>query len=170
MHKNTPFILALVYSVLFAATVCIVFYGGHIQYITHAYLIGLVLMAPFIYASIFLKRKRMAGVLAGREAVKEGLRFVVAATIYMCLFQVIFFEMDFREYKIHFMESTGPQILKEQIAAGKAKISETDIPRIIQEDVQQVTVFKEITAVVFKNLFYGTFCSFIFAVILKRKG
>jgi hypothetical protein len=111
----------------------------------------------------------MGGFLSGRDAVKEGLRFVVAATIYMSLFQVIFFEMDFRDYKINFMESTGPQILKDQIASGKAKIAESEIPRIIQEDVQQVTVFKEITAVVFKNLFYGVFCSFISAIILKRK-
>ncbi len=168
MQKNAPFLLALVYSILFAATVCTVFYGGYVKYITHAYLIGLLFMAPFIYFTIQLKRKREGGI-GGREAVKEGLRFVVAATLYMALFQVIFFEMDFKEYKINFMQTMGPQILKEQIAKGIAKIPESEIPRIISEDVQNVTVGKEITSVVFKNLFYGSFCSVLCAVLLKRK-
>jgi len=170
MQKNSSFILALIYSLLFAATVCIVFYGDHISYITHAYLIGLLFMLPFIYAAIWQKRKQNGGIIGGRDAVKEGLRFVIAATLFMSLFQVIFFELDFREYKINFMQTAGPEILKEQIAAGKAKISESQIPQIIAEDVQNVTVFKEITAVVFKNLFYGTFCAFISALILKRKA
>lgn len=169
MQKNTSVFLALIYSVLFAATVSFVFYGGHVEYITHAYLIGLLLMLPFIYTAVWLKRKREGGLLAGRDGVKEGLRFVVAATLFMALFQVIFFETGFHDYKVNFMETQGPEILKKQIAEGKARISEKDIPRIIQEDVQQVTVFKEITSVVFKNLFYGVFSSFIAAMALKRK-
>jgi hypothetical protein len=168
MQKNTPFFLAFIYSVLFAATVCFVFYGGHITYITHAYLIGVLGMFPFIYGSIWMKRRR-DGFLAGREGVKEGLRFVVAATLFMVLFQVIFFEMDFKAYKINFMQTSGPQILKEQIAKGTAKISESAIPGIIAEDVQQVTVTKEITSVVFKNLLFGAFASFISALVLKKK-
>lgn len=169
MQKNAPFLLALLYSVLFALTVCIVFYGGYVQYITHAYLIGLLFMLPFIFFAVWLKRKRMGGFLSGREGVKEGLRFVVAATLYMALFQVIFFELDFKEYKINFMQTAGPDILKKQIQDGTAKISEADIPKIISEDIRQVTVFKEITSVVFKNLVYGAFCSFLAAIILKKK-
>jgi len=168
MQKNTSFLLAFIYSLLFAATVCLVFYGDRVKYITHAYLIGLLFMLPFVFWTVWLKRKR-EGVLSGRDAVKEGLRFVVAATLFMALFQVIFFEMDFKEYKINFMQTMGPEILKEQIAAGKAKINEADIPKIIAEDVQQVTVFKEITSVVFKNLFYGSFSAFMAALVLKRK-
>jgi hypothetical protein len=170
MHKNAPFLLALLYSVLFAAAVCIVFYGGYVQYITHVYLIGLLFMLPFIFATVWLKRKRMGGVLGGREGVKEGLRFVIAATLYMSLFQVIFFELDFKEYKINFMQTMGPDILKEQIKAGTAKISEADIPKIISEDIREVTVFKEITSVVFKNLFFGSFCSFLAAILFKKKA
>ncbi len=168
MQKNTPFFLGLIYSVLFAATVCIVFYGGHIQYLTYAYLIGTLCMFPFIYMAVLMKRNR-DGVLAGRDAVKEGLRVVLAATIFMVLFQVIFFRMDFREYKVNFMQTQGPQILKEQIGKGTAKIKESDIPRIISEDVQEVTVFKEITSVVFKNLLFGSFSAFITALLLKKK-
>jgi hypothetical protein len=169
MQKNASVILAFIYSALFAATVSFVFYGGHVQYITHAYLIGLLVMLPFIYAAVWLKRKKQDGLLGGREGVKEGLRFVVAATLFMALFQVAFFETGFRDYKVNFMQTEGPVMLKKQIAEGKAKISEKDIPRIIREDVQQVTVFKEITSVVFKNLFYGAFSSFIAAMMLKRK-
>lgn len=170
MHKNAPFLLALLYSVLFAIAVCIVFYGGYVQYITHVYLIGLAFMMPFIFLAVWLRRRRMGGVLGGREGLREGLRFVVAATLYMALFQVIFFQLDFKEYKINFMQTMGPDILKEQIKTGQAKITEADIPKIIAEDIEQVTVFKEITSVVFKNLLFGAFSSFLAAVLFKRKG
>lgn len=169
MQKNTAFIFGGIYSLLFAAVVSFVFYGKHEHYITHAFLIGWLLMAPFIYGVIYMKRQRDGGMLAGREGVKEGLRFVIVVIVLLSLFQVLFFENGFRDYKVNFMQTTGPTILKEQIAAGTAKITEKDIPGIIEEDVKQVAVSKEITSVVFKNLFYGAFCSFIIALILKRK-
>ncbi len=170
MQKNTTVFLALIYSLLFAAAVCFFFYGDHVQYITYPYLVGLLFMLPFIYAAIFLKRKNEGGLLGGRPAFKEGLKFVVIATLFMALFQVLFFEFSFREYKINFMQTMGPQILKEQIAAGKMKMDEADIPKMIAADIEGVTVFKEITAVVFKNLFFGTFASVVSAIILKRKA
>lgn len=168
MQKNAPFITGFVYALLFAAGVCFVFYGGHVTYITHAYLVGLLCMLPFVFYVVWSKRKRDGG-LAGREGAKEGMRFVLAATIFMALFQVVFFQVDFKEYKINYMQTTGPQILKEQIAAGKIKLTEAEIDKVIAADVEGVTVFKEITSVVFKNLFFGVFCSFLSAVVLKRK-
>jgi hypothetical protein len=171
MQKNKPFILAFIYAALFISGVCVVFYGHHIQYITHAYLIGLLLMMPFVFASIwFQKRDIYHGEIGGRVAAKEGLKFVVAATLFLVLFQAIFFEISFREFKINYMQTVGPQMIKEQILAGKMKMSESEIPGMIAKDVEGVTLFKEITSVVFKTFFYGAFSSFISAVYLKRKA
>jgi len=171
MQKNKPVIIALIYSILFSASVCFVFYGDHIKYLTHVYLIGLLCMLPFLYYAVLLQKKNVyKGDMSGRIAGREGLRFVVAATFFLILFQVVFFETSFKAYKINYMQTVGPQILKDQITAGKLKLAETEIPKMIATDVEGVTLFKEITSVVFKTVFYGAFCSFIVAFLLKRKA
>jgi len=68
------------------------------------------------------------------------------------------------------METVGPQVLKEQIAAGKIKLTEAEIPKVIALDVADVTLFKEVTSVIFKNIFYGMFSSFVAAIFLKRNS
>ena len=68
------------------------------------------------------------------------------------------------------MQTVGPEMLKQEIAAGKIKITEAEIPKIIAADVAGVTLFKEVTSVIFKTVFYGVFCSLISAVLLRRKN
>ena len=128
-------------------------------------------MFPFLFLAVYLEKRDLhAGQIGGKVAGKAGLKFVVTATMFLVLFQAIFFETTFKEYKINYMQTSGPQILKEQIAAGKLKIKEEEIPQIIANDVEGVTLFKEITSVVFKTIFYGTFCSLITAVAMRRKS
>jgi len=170
MKINKSVILAFIYAVLFSALVCFVFYGNHIKYITHAYLIGLLFMLPFVYAAVwFQKRDVYQGEIGGRVAGKEGVKFVVIATLFLVVFQIVFFETSFKEYKINYMQTVGPQMLKEQILAGKLKIAEAEIPKMIAADVEGVNLFKEITSVIFKTIFYGIFCSVISALLLRRK-
>ncbi len=170
MFKNKIVALALVYALLFSAAVCMVFYGNHVKYITHVYLIGLLAMFPFVYAAIWFQRKDVHdGEIGGKDAGKEGIRFVVITTFFLIIFQIVFFENVFKEYKINYMNTVGPQMLKEQILAGKLKITEADIPKMIANDVEGVTLFKEITSVIFKTIFYGVFCSLISAILLRRK-
>lgn len=164
-----PFLVALLYSVLFIATVCFVFYGGYPKYITHAYLLGLICMLPFAFLTIFWQRQTVyGGTISGKNAVKEGLKFVLVTTLLLIVFQSVFFEASFKNFKINYMQTVGPQVLKDQIAAGKIKLTEAEIPKVIALDVADVTLFKEITSVVFKNIFYGVFSSFIAAIFLKR--
>ena len=166
-----PFVVALVYSLLFIATICFTFYGGHTQYITHAYLIGLVCMLPFVFIAILWQRQTVyGGIISGKVAVKEGLKFVLVATLILIVFQTVFFEKSFRNFKANYMETVGPQVLKEQIAAGKIKLTEAEIPKVIALDVADVTLFKEVTSVIFKNIFYGMFSSFVAAIFLKRNS
>ena len=170
MQKNKTFILAFIYAVLFAAAVCFIYYNNHIKYITHVYLIGLLCMFPFLYAAVYYDKKdNYDGEIGGKVAGKSGFKFVVTATLFLMLFQTVFFVTSFKEYKINYMQTVGPQMLKEQIAAGKLKITEAEIPKVIATDIEGVTLFKEITSVIFKTVFYGVFCSLIVAVLLKRK-
>lgn len=170
MQKNKTLIIAFIYSLLFSAAVCVVFYGDHVKYITHVYLIGLLCMFPFLFTAVYFERKdNFDNEIGGRAASKLGLKFVVMATLFLMLFQTVFFTVSFKDYKINYMQSVGPQMLKEQIASGNLKITEAEIPKVIATDVEGVTLFKEITSVIFKTVFYGAFCSIITAFTLKRK-
>ena len=171
MKISKPVILAFVYAVLFSALVSFVFYGDHIKYIGKAYFLGLLGMLPFVYAAVWFQRRDIhEGEIGGKEAGKEGIKFVVIATLFLIVFQIIFFETSFREYKVNYMQTVGPEMLKQEIAAGKIKITEAEIPKIIAADVAGVTLFKEVTSVIFKTVFYGVFCSLISAVLLRRKN
>jgi hypothetical protein len=166
-----PFIVAFVYSLLFIATICFTFYGGHTQYITHAYLIGLVCMLPFVFIAILWQRQTVfGGIISGKGAVKEGLKFVLVSTLIIIIFQSVFFEKSFKDFKISYMQTVGPKVIKEEIAAGKTKLTEDQIPKAIALDVADVTLFKEVTSVIFKNIFYGMFSSFVAAIFLKRNS
>ena len=94
---------------------------------------------------------------------------MVITTLFLIIFQVVFFEYAFKDYKINYMQTVGPQMLKEQIVSQKLKITEADIPKTIAADVEGVTLFKEVTSVIFKTIFYGLFCSIICAILLRRK-
>lgn len=171
MFKNKSLLLAVIYTLLFSALICFVFYGNHVKYITQAYLLGLIGLFPFVYAAIWVHRKDVhEGDIGGRDAGKEGLKFVVLVTLLLVVFQIIFFETSFKEYKINYMKTIGPQVLKEQIQAGKLDFKEAQIPEIIAKDVEGVTLFKEITSVIFKTVFYGGFSSLVCAFLLKRKA
>lgn len=170
MRITKPVLLAIFYTLLFATAVCVVFYGNHIKYITHVYLIGLLCMFPFVYAAVWFQRKDVHdGEIGGKDAGKEGLKFVVMTTLFLVIFQAVFFIASFRDYKVNYMQTVGPQMLKEQIVTQKLKITEADIPKTIAADVEGVTLFKEVTSVIFKTVFYGLFCSIICAILLRRK-
>ena len=47
------------------------------------------------------------------------------------------------------------------------KITETEIPKLIQQEIEQITLFKECTSIVFKNLFLGTITAIVTAVTIR---
>lgn len=164
-------IFSLIYSLLVIATICISFYGGYVKLLNVVYFLTLVCMFPFVLAFLWqLRNNEGGGFIGGRQAVKEGLKFVMLSTVILCLFQAAFFKMDFKEYKVNHMRSIGPDIIKQEITKGQLKAKVEDIPKILENDIKQVSMFAEVTAVLFKNIFYGAFCCFISAMIVKKRG
>lgn len=164
-------IYSLVYSLLVIASISITFYGGYIKQLNVVYFLTLIVMFPFVLAYLWqLRNNEGGGFIGGREAVKEGLKFVMLSTVILCLFQAAFFEMDFKDYKVNHIRAIGPDVIKQEITKGQLKAKIEDIPKIIENDVKQVTMFAEITAVLFKSIFYGAFSCFISAMIVKRRA
>ena len=164
------FLFPVLYSSLLIIATCIVFYGGQGQSINTVTIIGWLLIVPFcVMAMIYSKRTIYNNEIGGKDLVKEGLKFIIFSTIILVVFQAIFFELDFKTYKINFIQTYGFDLAKAQIKAGHLKITEAQIPDLINKEIEQVTLFKECTSVVFKNLFLGTITSVITAVVMRAK-
>jgi predicted secreted protein len=158
------------YSVFTIVAICISFYGGYIKQLNLIYFLTLLSFLPFVFVFLLqLRNKDNGGIISGRDAMKQALKMVLLSTFLLTLFQIVFFEMDFRDYKINHIRAIGPDIIKQEISKGQLKAKVEDIPKILENDIKQVTLFAEITATLFKTIFYGLFSSFISAMILKRK-
>ncbi len=159
------------YIIFTIAAICISFYGGYIKQLNLIYFLTLLSFLPFVFVFLLqLRNKENGGVISGRYAMKQALKMVMLSTFLLTLFQIVFFELDFKDYKINHIRSIGPEIIKQEISKGQLKAKVEDIPKILENDIKQVTLFAEITATLFKTIFYGLFSSFISAMILKRKS
>ncbi|MCD6019860.1 MAG: hypothetical protein K0S53_2981 [Bacteroidetes bacterium] len=164
------FLYPVVYSTLIIIATCITFYSGFINYINTVTIIGWLMIIPFcVLAMLYAKKEMYHGNIGGKDAVKEGLKFIVFSTVILVIFQMIFFTVDFKAYKINFIQTYGFELAKTQIKNGHLKITEAEIPNLIQKEIGQVTLFKECTSIVFKNLFLGTITSVICAVTLRAR-
>ena len=56
---------------------------------------------------------------------------------------------------------------KAQIKSGNLKITDAEIPNLIRKEIEQITLFKECTSIVFKNLFLGTITAIVTAVTIR---
>lgn len=164
------FIYPAIYSSLIITATCITFYGGYPQHINKVTIIGWLLIIPFcVLAMLYSKKTIYNNNIGGKDAVKEGIKFIAISTIILVIFQAIFFTLDFKAYKIDFIQTYGFDLAKAQIKNGHLKITEAQIPNLINMEIEQVTLFKECTSIVFKNFFLGTITSVICAVVLRAK-
>ena len=169
MNPKT-FVFPSLYSALVILATCITFYGGYSQSINGVTIIGWLLIIPFCVGSMLYAKKYIYnGVIGGKDAIKEGLKFIIFSSIILVLFQAVFFTLDFKAYKIDFMQTYGVELAKAQIKAGNLKITESEIPNLIKQEIEQVTLFKECTSVVFKNLFLGTITAVLTGVAMRAK-
>jgi hypothetical protein len=170
MNKRLIF-FSLLYVLFTTSSICISFYGGYIKQLNLVYFLTLLSFFPFVFIYLLqIRNKEYGGTISGKDAMKQALKMVMLSTLLLTIFQVVFFELDFKEYKINHIKSIGPDILKKEITKGQLKAKVEDIPKILENDIKQVSLFAEVTATLFKTIFYGLFSSFISAIILKRKS
>jgi len=164
------FIYPAIYSSLVILATCITFYGGYINHINKVTIISWLLIIPFcVLAMLYAKKAIYDNNIGGKDAMKEGLKFIIFSTLILVVFQAIFFTLDFNAYKIDFIQTYGVELAKTQIKNGHLKITEAEIPNLIKQEINQVTLFKECTSIVFKNLFLGVITSVVTAVTMRAK-
>lgn len=162
------FLFPVIYSALCIVSTSFAFYGGFIDKINTVAIVGWLLIIPFtVLAMLYAKKTMYGNYISGKDATKEGLKFIIFSTIILLIFQSIFFELDFKEYKINFIQTYGLDLAKEQIKNGHLKITEAQIPDLIAKEIKEITLFKECTSIVFKNLFLGVITIVLTAVTIK---
>lgn len=169
MNPRT-FIFPSIYSAIVIIATCITFYGGYTNHMNKVTIISWLLIVPFcVTAILYAKKIIYLGNIGGKDAVKEGLKFIIFSSIILIIFQSIFFTLDFKAYKIDFMQTYGVELAKTQIKNGNLIITEAEIPNLIKQEIEQVTLFKECTSILFKNLFLGTITAVLTAVTMRAK-
>ena len=168
--KLKSFLFPIIYSAICIVSTSIAFYGGHSKYINTISIIGWLLIIPFcVMAMVYAKKTQFNNLIGGKDAVKEGFKFIVFSTLFLVIFQALFFTLDFKAYKINFIQTYGVELAKAQITSGHLKLTAAEIPKLIQQEIEQITLFKECTSIVFKNLFLGTITAIVTAVTIRGK-
>ncbi|MFO0321408.1 MAG: DUF4199 domain-containing protein [Bacteroidota bacterium] len=160
----------VIYSLLSIISISITFYGGFTKYLNIVTILAWLFIIPFCVASMIdAKKIKFNNQIGGKELSREGLKFLMVSTLILVVFQIIFFNAGFKAYKINFIQTYGVELAKLQIKNGHLTIKDSEIPKLINEEIKQVTLFKECTSIVFKNLFLGVITVIISSVILRKK-
>lgn len=168
--SSKSFLFPIIYSAIVIIATCITFYGGYADNINKVTIIGWLLIVPFCVASmLYSKRVIYHHQISGRDLVRAGLSFVVLSSLILIAFQAVFFTLDFKEYKINFMQTQGFELAKEQIRKGQLKITDAEIPALIAKEIEQVTLFRECTGIIFKNISLGLITTMMAAVAIKAR-
>ena len=92
MFNKNALTAAILYSLLFIAGVCYSFYGMEAKNITYAYLLGSLAILPFVFFVVWRQRETVyGGSMSGKDAAKEGMKFVVVVILILIVFQIVIF-------------------------------------------------------------------------------
>ena len=121
-----------------------------------------------VFLLIFLVRRERGGQISGKDALKEGLSFILVAVIIFAVFNYIFYEKELHDYFVNFKQTKGPGIILEQAQKEGKKFTSDQITKMINDEINDLSAFKDTTYKLFSMLMFGIFSSFIASIFLKR--
>lgn len=168
MLKNRALLFSLIYSALVIIYKLIIYYGGYSLtkfgfYFSH--ITSVVAIIPFIFLTVYFARQDNNGVIAGKVALKTGLRMAVFSALLLSVYNYIEFEMIWRDLSLEYYNS---QDFKDFLAKNP-QIKPEEYPAKIEEAIASISPFKAVTSRLFVLLFFSLGASFMSAVVLKKK-
>ncbi len=166
--KNKPFLFAIIYAVIYVTGTLALYFSQRFELFNMVYIMGMAMLIPFIILTIKIQRDTVYnGVISGKDAAKEGMRFVVYSAVLLVLFQTAFYYAGWRDFKAESI----PGFIREQAMMldkmGKRPFDEKLLQTAITEEVNGITLFKEITFVFIRCMVVGIFTSFAAALFMK---
>jgi glucan phosphoethanolaminetransferase (alkaline phosphatase superfamily) len=132
-------------------------------YYSHA--ITLLFMIPYLFLSLWIFRKKnFPGEMSGRI----GFQFLLSVLVWIVLGMSLYHAVEFR-WKIqdlaetYYRSSDYLNFLKQQ-----SRIKPEDYSKIIDEQIQSLSVMKAVTSKIMAYLILGISSSFIFALLGRR--
>jgi len=174
MNKRALY-LSLVYSILFIAFKLYILLGGYTLTkfgFYYSNIVGITFIIPFLFLAVYLVREKdYAGVIGGKEAMRIALTVLALSTIFISVYNYIEFNWKFKDIAtIYYNSNDYLEILKQQQLRFPDKLKTDDFPKIIQEQISQLSAFKATTGKLIPMMLFGLSGSFIAAVTLKRKN
>lgn len=168
---------ALYFSLFYTATVIIfkliILLGGYTLSkfgFYYSNIIGIVLVIPFMFLAVYLAREKdYMGILGGKEAVRIALTVLAVSTILISIYNYIEFDWKYKDLAVQYYNSTEYlEILMKQQARYPDKIKTENFPKIIEEQISQLSTFKATTGKLIPMMLFGLGGAFLTAITLKR--
>lgn len=167
--RNKPFQIALLYGTSYIFAICYCFYGHYEKHLATVYLTGMAAILPLVVLTIKIQRDGVfGGVISGKEAAREGMKFVFFSFIFLLIFQIIFYYGGFKQYKIDYTTKGEMDDWNARILLGKTKLTLAQKQADIAQKLSMITLSAEIFGVFLRCIVVGIFSSFISAMFMKK--
>jgi hypothetical protein len=168
--KNKPLLIAIIYASIYIGVTLFFYFTGRFELFNMVYVMSMALVIPLVVLTIKIQRDTVYnGIISGREAAKEGMKFVIYSAIILIIFQAVFYYAGWKDFKMESIPSDFRERVRRLSDTDRATWTEERIQKAIAIELANVTVFKEITGVFFRLVIAGLFSSFLAGLFMKRK-
>ena len=167
--------LSIVYSVLVIIYKLVILLGGYTLSkfgFYYSNIVGIFFILPFLFAAVYwVREKDYDGIIGGREAIRIALTVLALSTIFLSIYNYVEFMWKYKDIAIQYYQSEEDLgMLQKQQFMHPDKLKVTDFPKIIDEQIAQLSPLKSTTAKLIPTLMFGLSGAFIAAVTLKKKS
>ncbi|MDI1354955.1 MAG: DUF4199 domain-containing protein [bacterium] len=168
---------ALIYGCIYAALVIIfklvILLGGYTLTkfgFYYSNVVSILFIFPFFYLGIQQTRdKDLGGIISGRDSIKLALTILSISVIFVSMYNYIEFNWKYKDIAIEYYNSRDYfNILTAQQIAHPDKLKVENFPKIIEEQISDLSAFKATTGKLIPMLFFGFGGAFVMAMFLKR--
>lgn len=172
MNKKAVYI-SLIYSVLVIVFKLIILLGGYTLTkfgFYYSTIIAVVCVIPFMFLAVYLVREKdYKGVIGGKEAVRIALTVLAISTIFISVYNYIEFNWKFKDIAmVYYQSAEYLEILTKQQLKNPDKLKVSDFPKIINDQIAQLSAFKATTGKLIPMLLFGLGGAFLTAISLKK--
>jgi hypothetical protein len=172
MNKKAIYI-SLIYTILVIIFKLVILLGGFALSkfgFYYSTIIAVVCIIPFMFLAVYMVREKdYNGLIGGKEAVRIALTVLAVSTIFISVYNYIEFNWKFKDIAVvYYNGAEYLEILTKQQLKNPDKLKVSDFPKIIDDQIAQLSAFKATTGKLIPMLLFGLGGAFLTAISLKR--
>lgn len=133
-------------------------------------IVGVFMIIPFFALAIYLVREKdYGGIISGRDAVRMAFTVLAVAAVVLSIYNYIEFNWKYRDMAVEYYNSPEYlQILKDWSAKQPDKVKIDDYPKIVGEQIANLSAGKATTGKLFPLILIGLGSAFACAMVMKK--